>query len=267
MQHEILAIVILALLLIIPLACAERRRRRTSYSPFQFLLWITAKLLVRVLWRAQLPRRLPPEADAGAVVVCNHRSSIDPFFFQVCCTRPMHWMVAKEYCEHRAFRWFLTACEVIPVNRGGIDTAATKAAIRFAQEGDVVGMFPEGRINMTDQFMLPIRPGAVLVALRAGRPLLPCYIEGSPYRGTAWSPFFMTARVKVHFGELIDISPYLDRKNDDTLMRELMTRVVKEIARLAGHDDFEPAFAGRRWKPTEEELQADMQAIAERRQA
>ena len=33
---------------------------------------------------------------------------------------------------------------------GGIDTAATKTAIRLAQAGELVGMFPEGRINDTD---------------------------------------------------------------------------------------------------------------------
>jgi len=38
-----------------------------------------------------------------------------------------------------------------------------------------------------------------------------------------------------------------------------MTRVVKEIARLAGQDDFEPVFAGRKWKPTEAEVRTDFE--------
>ena len=265
MPHQLLAILFLASLLVIPLVGVYLSLRRTSYSPFQYALWFTATLLVRLLWRAQLPRRWPPETEQGVVVVCNHRSSIDPFFLQVCCQRPMHWMVAREYCEHPAFRWFLTACEVIPVNRGGIDTASTKMAIRYAQEGGRVGMFPEGRINMTTQLMLPIRPGAVLVALRARVPILPCYISGSPYLGTPWSPFFMTARVRVQFGDVIDLMPHYDQEPDDQLVREVMTRVVREIARLADAEDFEPTFAGRRWKPTEEEVLADIEAHARRR--
>ena len=31
-------------------------------------------------------------------------------------------------------------------------TTATKTAIRLASEGKLVGIFPEGRINETDQF-------------------------------------------------------------------------------------------------------------------
>jgi 1-acyl-sn-glycerol-3-phosphate acyltransferase len=94
------------------------------------------------------------------VIVANHRSSVDPFFIQVVAPRAVHWMVAREYCEHWAFRWFLRTCEVIPVSRGGIDTAATKQAIRLARGGGLIGMLPEGRINMTEEFMLPARPGA-----------------------------------------------------------------------------------------------------------
>ena len=258
MPHETLAILFLLACLAAPFLWAGLALSRSRLTLPQGVLWILALLLVRLLWRGQLPRRMPPVSE-GAVVVCNHRSSIDPFFLQVCFDRPMHWMVAREYCEHPAFGWFLRTCEVIPVSRSGSDTAATRAAIRYAERGDLISMFPEGRINLTEQLMLPVRPGAILVALRARAPLLPCYIAGSPFDGTPWSPFFMSARVQLQFGEAIDLSPYYDREPSDELVKELMTRVVKEIARLAGQDDFEPAFAGRRWKPTEADVRADLE--------
>ncbi len=257
MPHETLAILFLLVCLAAPFICAGIALSRSRLNLPQGILWITALTIVRLLWRARLPRRLPVGSEQGAVVICNHRSSIDPFFLQVCFDRPMHWMVAREYCEHPAFGWFLRTCEVIPVSRSGSDMAATRAAIRYAERGDLISMFPEGRINMTEQLMLPVRPGAVMVAMRARAPLLPCYIDGSPFGGTPWSPFFMSARVRLHFGEAIDLSPYYDGEQSDELVKELMTRGVKEIARLAGQLDFEPEFAGRRWKPTEAEVQAD----------
>ena len=73
----------------------------------------------------------------------------------------------REYVMSPAFAWVLRTIEVIPVNRGGIDTAATKQAIRYASQGDLVGMFPEGRINEGGQFLLPGRPGAAMIALKA----------------------------------------------------------------------------------------------------
>ncbi len=260
MSNELPAICFLLVCLVAPFVWALVLLSRSRLTLPQGILWLIALLFVRIQWRAHLPKQPPAGSENGAVVICNHRSSIDPFFLQVCFDRPMHWMVAREFCENWAFGWFLRTCEVIPVSRSGSDMGATRAAIRYAKRGDLISMFPEGRINMTEQLLLPVRPGAILVALRARAPLLPCYIEGSPFGGTPASPLFMRARARVQFGNVIDLSEYYDTDNDDAAVKELMTRVVKEIATLAGQPDFEPVFAGRKWKPTKEQVQADLEA-------
>lgn len=264
-MHEIAAIGFLLLVSLAIFVWALRGFLRSPYTFAQTLLWLPGLLLVRVQWRAQLPRKLPLAVNQGAVIVSNHRSSVDPFFVQVMAHRDVHWMVAKEYCDSAAFGWFLRLVEVIPTNRGGIDTAATKLAIRHVQAGKIVGMFPEGRINMTDEVLLPGRPGAALIALQAGVPILPVYIEGSPYHRTPWSPFLMMTKSRVRFGRLIDTSAYRDRVDDRELHAELTMRAMKEIARLAGYPDFEPRLAGKRWKPTQEELDAAMAKQSKRR--
>lgn len=232
---------------IAPGAWLWRVWRTTRYSAFQFALWSLTYALVRLQWRAQLPPRPPFPAGQGAVLIANHRSSIDPFFVQMTMLEPSHWMVAKEYCQSRAFGWFLRQCEVIPTSRGGVDTASTKMAIRFAKEGGLVGMFPEGRINQSSELLLPLRPGAILVALKARVPVVPCYIHGSPFGGAVWSPFLRTARVRLAYGEPIDLSEYYDREHEEGLYGELMVRCAKQIAALAGQPDFQPLLAGRRW--------------------
>lgn len=226
--------------------------RSTSYTALQTFFWLFAKFYVHVMWRTKIEDRFPLPAQANGVVICNHRSSIDPFFIQISMRRVIHWMVAREYCERPLLRFLLVrVARVIPVNRGGIDTAATKAAIRIASEGGVVGMLPEGRINKTDQLMNPVRPGAILVALKAHAPVIPCYIEGAPFGHKFWSPFLMRARARVRYGQPIDLSPYYGRDKDNELVRQLLIQCVKAIAALAGRPDFEPQIAGRKWKPDE----------------
>ena len=241
--------------------------RPGAYSPVQRVLLFLDWLVVKFLWRAELPPRLPIAEGQGVVLICNHRSSVDPFFLQLICGKPSHWMVAREFCEHPAFGWFLKQCEVIPTRRGGVDTGAIRQAIRLAEKGEIIGMFPEGRINMTERFMLPVRPGAVMVALRAKVPVLPVYIEGSPYRRTPWSPFFMPAHVKVHVGEPIDLSQYYDQRVTSEQQREIMAVLAQEIADLAGRSDVDFEHAGRDWKPTAEQLEADMNEADRRRGA
>lgn len=221
--------------------------RSTSYTAWQTFFWLFARVLVRRWWRTRITDPFPLDQHGNGVVICNHRSSIDPFFIQVSVRRVIHWMVAREYCEHAIMGFFLRIAEVIPVNRGGIDTASTKAAIRIVSQGGVVGMLPEGRINVTEELMGPVRPGAVLVALKARAPIIPCYIDGAPYGGTPWSPFLMRARASVRYGQPIDLSAYYGREKEPEVVRQLLNECVRAIATLAGHPEFEPRLAGRHW--------------------
>ncbi|MBI2824013.1 MAG: 1-acyl-sn-glycerol-3-phosphate acyltransferase [Planctomycetia bacterium] len=209
-------------------------------------------VMARVLWRAKVTGRLKIPADQGAVIVCNHVGPIDPSFIALATDRIVHWMVAKEYCDHPAMSWFFRTMQAIPVNRRGVDTAATKLAIRYAGGGGLVGLFPEGRINDTGRLLLPGRPGAALIALRARVPVVPCYLTGAPNDGTSYGAFFMSARAHLRIGEPIDISEFYGRDTDKEVLEELTRRFLIEMARLAGVENYQPELAGRRWRTAAE---------------
>jgi 1-acyl-sn-glycerol-3-phosphate acyltransferase len=192
---------------------------------------------------------LPIPADQGAVVVCNHRSSLDPSFIEIATNRVVHWMVAKEYFGHWAMGRFLRLAEAIPVNRAGQDTQAIKMAIRCAQNGGIVGIFPEGKVNTTNRLLLPGRPGAAMVALKARVPVVPCYIQGSPYDGTPLGCLLMPAKVKVRFGRPMDLSEFYGHEDEREVLQEVTKRLLIAIATLAGQPDFHPEIAGRFPKP------------------
>ncbi|MCH2123264.1 MAG: 1-acyl-sn-glycerol-3-phosphate acyltransferase [Pirellulaceae bacterium] len=238
--------------------------RRTHYTFSLFTLILIVRCLTFWRWRNVSTSPFPLVPGQGAVIVANHRSSVDPYFIQLKLNRPVHWMVAREYCEHKIFGWFLRICEVISVGRGGIDTAAIKTAVRLASAGHLVGLFPEGRINMSEEPLLPARPGAALVALKAGVPIIPCFIEGAPYEGTALSPFFMSSRVGVHVGTPIHVDRYNFAEDREQALRSIMLDCLTQLGKLAGHADFVPQIAGRRWKPSDVEVQADVQKLKER---
>ena len=225
--------------------------RRKKYTVPQWFLWAICLFLARVLWCVRVPPLKFETGDRGVMFVANHRSSVDPFYFQSRVDTPMHWMVAKEFCEFWAFRWFFKQCEAIPVNRGGVDTRSTKQAIELARRGRWVGILPEGRINTTDQLLLPVRPGVVFTALRANAIIVPCYIEGSPYHKLPWSPFFMHSRVRISIGEPIDLNqgdPDAAKGVGQEQAGAYMRQIMAQIAALAGQPEFEVQLAGRRWK-------------------
>jgi 1-acyl-sn-glycerol-3-phosphate acyltransferase len=242
---EILAICVLWLLLSALVGWIVVMMRRSPFTPIQSALYAFNYTITRVLWRAQIIGEFPIPPDKGAVIVCNHRCPLDPSFICISVPRVVHWMVAKEYCEQAAFRWLLGVCGAIPVSRGGVDTAATKASIRLVENGELVGVFPEGRINTTDEMLLPGRSGAAMIALKARAPLVPCFIQGSPYDGTTIGCLFMTASVRLKIGQPIDLSAYFDRDDTREVLEEVTLRLLQEIAKLAGEPDFQPRLASR----------------------
>jgi 1-acyl-sn-glycerol-3-phosphate acyltransferase len=236
-------------LMVLAVACSlEIARRSMGVSPAQLPIYLFNQFMTKVRWRARVEGKVDLPHGQGAVIVCNHIGPVDPAFIALACDRPVHWMVAREYCELPLLGLALRILEVIPTGRSGVDTAATKLAIRYAQQGDLVGMFPEGRINDGQRFMLPGRAGAAMVALKARVPVVPCYIEGSPFGGQVFRFFFLTAKARLRVGKPIDISEYYDRDADRELFKSLTGRFLREIAAIAGKRDYEPELVGREVK-------------------
>lgn len=250
---------------------ARALRMPGRYTFAERIIYAPVYALVRILWRVEVEwdpkwEQLLPSGQRwrngflrdriqhGAVLVANHRASVDPFFIQLAAGCRVHWMVAGEYFHHFLFGPLLRSYQAIPTNRGGMDNAATKRAIRLANEGGFVGMFPEGRINRTDQAMLSIRPGAALVAARAGVPLVPIWIEGAPVGPEVYSALFMASHVRIRIG-----TPIYFPKSDTTEVNsdcerfdrakgnEWITCVLEEMLRLGVRESERITIAGKGW--------------------
>jgi 1-acyl-sn-glycerol-3-phosphate acyltransferase len=217
--------------------------RRSPFTPAQSLLYALNYTLGRVLWRARINGAFPIPPHQGALIICNHRCPLDPSFMALTVPRVIHWMVAKEYCEYWAFRRLLRTCGVIPVNRGGADRAAIKEAIRLIAGGELVGIFPEGRINTTQQTLLPGHPGAALIAMKAHATVVPCYVHGAPYDGTTLGCLFMPASVRLVIGQPLDLSAYFTRDGGRDTRDELTLQLLHALTSVGGQPDFQPQLA------------------------
>jgi 1-acyl-sn-glycerol-3-phosphate acyltransferase len=173
---------------------------RRVYTFPETCLYVPVYLLGRLLWRVTFTNEAPAAIKSGAILAANHRSSVDPLMVQLAAGRRVHWMVAKEYCQHSVLGLLLKLAQVIPTNRSGMDLTSTKRAMELTAHGRLIGMFPEGRINTTGQVLLPVRAGAALVAIKSQVPIIPILIEGSPYNGSVITPLITPARVTITFG-------------------------------------------------------------------
>lgn len=215
-------------------------KQQKHYSLWECCLYALSQLIVRLQWRTHVTGKEHLEGlPQGAILVANHRSSIDPFLIQTAAGRRVHWMVAGEYCRHFVFGPILRILEVIPTNRGGIDTASVKRALQHLQNGKFIGMFPEGRINRTSEPLLSIRPGVSLICKKTAAPVVPIWIQGAPQAPTVIGPLFRMAAVRVFIGKPIWMG------EEDRAQHA--TRIGRQICSLGGHVDFAVELAGAKW--------------------
>lgn len=118
-------------------------------------------------------------AEGGLLIVSNHTGAIDPFLIQAACPRLAHWMMATDMMLPALDDlWALVG--VIPVDRSTADAGALRQAMRLLKQGEVVGIFPEGRITRPPGTIRPFHDGVGLLATRCGATVLPVLVDGTP---------------------------------------------------------------------------------------
>lgn len=149
-----------------------------------------------------------PEKD-GILLAGNHRSIVDPALVCLSCDRAVRYLAKKELHEG-IFGFFFRAAQTIPVDRSRKDNNATSAALEVLRHGDVVGIFPEGKRNKTEEPLLPLKYGAVSMAQKTGAKIVPFAISGSfiPFKGDMKIEFGQPFEVKKE-DNLTDANQYL----------------------------------------------------------
>jgi 1-acyl-sn-glycerol-3-phosphate acyltransferase len=170
-----------------------------------------------------------PESGPGIVVAC-HRSWLDPACVGAACPRPVRFLIREDVYRKRWGRWFYSRMGGLPVAPGGgRAVSALRSALRALGRGELVGVFPEGRVVRPGE-VSTVHPGAALLAVHTGAPIVPVLIEGSERawpHGRCWPG---PARVRVRIGP--PFVPPADRAR--TAVEELVRRMGRALDELAG---------------------------------
>ena len=143
----------------------------------------------------------------GGVLICpNHVCDADPAAVAGAIRRRGRYLGKHELFETRYLGFLLRMLGGIPVHRDTADLAAVKTSIKHLKDGQLVVIFPEGGGNPEGR-LLPLQPGALLMAVQAGVPVVPCAIRNTrlvmPYGARKFSK--SPIPVEVEFGPPITI--------------------------------------------------------------
>lgn len=131
------------------------------------------KLGTSILCRIDAPdlHKLPMRGPL--IVYSNHSGQIEvAVLFGHLQPRPITGWAKVESWDNPFFRWLFNLWGLIPVRRGEADTSALRKALDALQNGYIFGIAPEGTRNVTGR-LKRAHPGAVMLAFRAGVPLVP----------------------------------------------------------------------------------------------
>ena len=171
-------------------------------------------------------------ASGPVIVAANHTSSIDPLLiFASCPRRHPGFMVGQEYYTAPLIGRLMRMIGCIPVTRSGMDTAATRRALRHLAGGGVLGIFPAGGIAAPGQHR-EHRGGAALLALRSEAEIVPVHISGTRYSEGVVAPFFRRCQAQVRFGRPIDATAFGEAESGQA-RRDLTELIRDRIAALA----------------------------------
>ncbi|MDA1165931.1 MAG: lysophospholipid acyltransferase family protein [Planctomycetota bacterium] len=249
MKSEAAAVLTLAAYFAIATCLVVRSLRRCPDGWGVWLLYVTQRLYSGLVFRWRCDNGpCPLPATGGGLVVANHRSPVDPMMVwtnhhlrgHACVTsrdvRVVGFLTASEYCTIPGMRWIVRTMQSIPVDRNGQDMAPTREALRRLRNGQLVGIFPEGAINWGTRLRVP-NPGVAFLALKGRVPVYPVFIHDAPQPSDGMvRPFTHRSRVRVTYGEPIDLSAFHGQKATPELLNEVTNLIMSRLAETGGVD-------------------------------
>ncbi len=147
----------------------------------EFLVRFVSWMLVSTFYRIRTTgiEHLPEEG--AALMVCNHVSFVDAVVIMGVSPRPIRFVMDARIFKRPLLSLFFKAAGAIGIASAKADERMFAKANRLIDEalgkGDLVCIFPEGRITDTGE-MVPFKEGAVRIAERNRVPVIPMALRG-----------------------------------------------------------------------------------------
>jgi 1-acyl-sn-glycerol-3-phosphate acyltransferase len=208
------------------------------------------KPLLKALYRIRVEGLENVPKKGPAILAANHLSFLDSFFIPLVVKRRKVTYLAKaDYFKTWKTSWFFKSAGQISCERGGGDKSqqSLEIALDVLKEGKLLGIYPEGT-RSPDGHLYRGRTGVARLALAAGVPVIPVGLVGTEKvmpKDAKIPRLWGRTKVKVRFGEPIDITRYAGKEKDRFVLRSLTDEIVFEIMQLSGQQ-YKDEYASKR---------------------
>jgi 1-acyl-sn-glycerol-3-phosphate acyltransferase len=149
----------------------------------RFLIWLLSHSMYRVEHRNL--QQIPDEG--AALLVCNHVSFVDALLISGAVRRPIRFVMYYKIYNLPVLNFIFRTAGAIPIAGRSEDLqvyeGAFKRIARYLQEGELVCIFPEGRLT-TDGQINEFKGGVTTILQSNPVPVIPLALQG------LWGSFF-----------------------------------------------------------------------------
>lgn len=164
--------------------------------------------------------------EGPVILAGNHTHNLDAGFMIAAPKRTVRTVSKIELFSSKFKKWFFKSMGCISVDRSIHDKSTISNVMSCLENKEVIGIFPEGTVNKTENIILPFKYGAVSFAEKTGAYIVPFAITGK-YK-------LFKKNVKINYGK-----PYKIKKNSnlDHENKKLM-KIVKDMV-IEGRKEYE----------------------------
>ena len=155
--------------------------------------------------------------EGRVILAGNHTKWLDPVMLVGITNRQIHFL-AKDSLFKGIVGAVVKGMGAIPVNRKIHDKDALINAKDCLKNNAVIGVFPEGTINRTDDVIMPFKMGAVKMSEKTNSPIVPFGITGK-YK------LFGKNRIRIEFFKPFVVN---DLENDNKKLERIVSECLIE---------------------------------------
>jgi 1-acyl-sn-glycerol-3-phosphate acyltransferase len=240
------------------LGCSAAYGYRNHYprakGPSRVLYNLMKYVLLGPLLRVSFPCKVIGAefvpATGGAILAGNHISVADSFFTPLYIKRRVSYLAKSEYFTEKGIKGrlkklFFSAMGQVPVDRSGASAAraALDTGIRLLNEGQLLGIYPEGT-RSPDGRLYKGKTGVARMALEAGVPVVPVVMIGTDKVNPIGSKMWRPHRITMVVGRPLDFSRYEGMAGDRFVERSMTDEIMYRLMEM-GHQEYVDVYAAK----------------------
>lgn len=210
----------------------ELLKRKPAVVLFAYVVLRIIRFGAQVLFRMEVRGKEVLDRVEPPYLICpNHQSYLDPFL--VCSTYPRRVLEnifqvgASMYFTNRFMSWLARLINVVPIDPDVQLMRAMRAGAAGLRAGKILNIYPEGQRSFDGQ-LYEFRKGAAILATELNLRIVPVALDGVYRIWPRKSWRFRLAKVKIRFGEPIDVQRVVSGDTDRELAYGKVTATLKQ---------------------------------------